>query len=154
MTINPIPQLRKGLTGYQSLLNLTGGSVRIGTSREPFSVPVSQMRFTHDEINPFFGNLKEPGLPIWKLVNDLLSDPDYGRTHLRPLRVVQIGENDYLSLDNRRLGASILAGQPEVRVQWATADEINNELLWRFTSNSEGLWARLRGSDTDIVVPR
>ncbi|MDD9897818.1 MAG: hypothetical protein OXU45_02340 [Candidatus Melainabacteria bacterium] len=143
-----------GRTGYDNLMQLTGGKVYTGTSEEPFSVPLEQLRFTHDEINPNFGNLKEPGPPIWKLVNNLLTEPDYGKNNLKPLRVVKIGENDYLSLDNRRLGAHILASQPEATVRWATADEINNELLWRFTSTSEGLWATLRGSNEEIVVPR
>jgi hypothetical protein len=150
----PDPVTGRGTSGFEKLMALTGGNVGVGISKEPFSLPTGQIRFSHDEINPSFEVKGDPGATIWKLANQLREDPNYYKEKLEPLRVVQIGPNDFISLDNRRLGALILSESPNTMVRWATTEEINNELLWRFTSNSEGLWARVRGTDRDIVVPR
>lgn len=150
----PDHERKKGLAGFKKLFALCGDIIKVGPSQEPFEVDLASVRFSHDEINSEFGHLGDIKRPsIWKLVGQLRSNSNFF-LDLPPLRVVQIGENDFISLDNRRLACLIIAECPKVVVRWATKKEIDNELLWRFTSDNEGLWARIRGTETDIVVPR
>jgi len=111
---------------------MADGPIFIKECQEPFTVPISKVRFTHDEAKDRFGD----GRPLWDFVNRVGSDIAY-LMEVNPLRVVQIGSRLF-SLDNRRLAGLALGGVGIVRVRWATREEVVKEFLWRFSTTTEG----------------
>jgi hypothetical protein len=123
----------RGRANCENLLDVSGGKVFVGTNQDPWIVPLCRLRFTHDEVSDRFSDRRT----IYELSNRLIRDPEFMQ-EVPPLRVVKIGEDLY-SLDNRRLASSALAQLSNVRVRWATVEEIAHELGWRFSTKCFGL---------------
>ncbi len=136
----------KGRATGNNLATVSGGIIAIGLDNRPFTAALRDLRFTHDEIDSKF----TIGKTLWELVNKLHTDPDY-INQVSPLRVVEIN-GKLFSLDNRRLAAFTLAGIEHLPVKWATPGEVADDLIWRFSTVSEGMWVKIRGGG-DVVIP-
>ena len=138
----------KGRATGNNLAVVSGGKIAIGLDDRPFTAELGDLRFTHDGIDSKFSD----GRTLWELVNNLLTDPDY-INQVSPLRVVEIN-GKLFSLDNRRLAALTLAGIEHPPVRWATPEEVADDLIWRFSTVSEGMWVKIRdGAEVVIPVP-
>jgi hypothetical protein len=136
----------KGRATGNNLATVSDGIIAIGLDNRPFTADLGDLRFTHDGIDSKFSD----GKTLWELVNNLRTDPAY-INQVSPLRVVEIN-GKLFSLDNRRLAAFTLAGIEHPPVKWATPGEVADDLIWRFSTVSEGMWVKIRGG-VDVVIP-
>ena len=117
------------------------------------SLPVRQLRFTHDTIRPLFHAGVHSGKSLYTLVNALCVDPDRILASLPALEVVK-WEGAWRCLSNRRLWClrayEGLSGAIGLRVRVKILTQLPRNFMEKNTRRNDGLSVQVIG-DEDIL---